>query len=523
MKDQTLYQWFAESEKAHPDETALEVQGVSVTYRTLCLTALTLAERLIAVHAGVPKRVALVASRTVAAYAGYLAIQRLGATVVPLSPEYPQERNLRIARLAEVDAVIAEDAYASALVDPDAPFRPSVLSVSPFELVSDDVDESLLPAEPTDTEAIAYILFTSGSTGRPKGVPVRQSSISALVAYNSVRYEVGPGCRASQVFGLTFDASVWDMFVTWGAGATLVVPSAHDLYRPVDFIVKHQLTHWFSVPSVVTMARLMGNLPLGEAVTLKHSIFGAEPVTVQQVDLWREVAPNTRIHNVYGPTETTITCTEYELSVDRSEWAHTSNGTVPIGHEYPHVEVVILGEDGLRADDGELCVRGQQRFIGYLDPADNEDRFLLFEDDGKPASTYSSGGLTDSHWYRTGDRICVENGRMLHRGRLDSQVKIMGHRVEIGEVEAALRRHPSVVEAAVIAATADGRTQLLAAFAGNPVRPTDLHHWMRKVVPLHMVPLRISHMDALPLNDNGKVDRRRLAELLTSCHLGPFG
>jgi acyl-CoA synthetase (AMP-forming)/AMP-acid ligase II len=247
--------------------------------------------------------------------------------------------------------------------------------------------------------------------------------------------------------------------------------------------------------------------------TLRHSLFGAEPVTVQDAEMWHEVAPDSAFHNLYGPTECTITCTEYRVPfTDRDAWAGAA--TVPIGRMYPSTEGVILGDDGLPADDGELCLRGPQRFDGYLDPRENVGRFVRYEE-GSPAVVYDgTTPLTRDHWYRTGDRIRREGRDMVHRGRLDHQVKIMGHRVELGEVEAALFRHPDIVSAGVVAVTAVGGTRLWAGYTGRPVPGPDLDRWLRGQVPLHMVPERVRHLDVLPLNENGKTDRAKLTEVL---------
>jgi amino acid adenylation domain-containing protein len=514
LQDHTLYQWFAESVRRWPDEPALEVRDQILTYRELHRRVQALAARIVSEHGQVPDRIALVASRSAAAYIGYLAIQRLGASVVPLNDEYPRQRNLDIARRAEVGAVVAQETHRTAFADLPEDFQPTVLIVPPDGAPSSPPPADQLPDCPTDTAREAYLLFTSGSTGRPKGVPIRHRNVSPYVAYNIARYEVGPGSRLSQAFGLTFDPSVFDMFVAWGAGAVLVVPDRDDLYRPVDFVVDRRITHWFSVPSMVTTAQRLGNLPLGRVTSLRHSLFSAEPVTVQLVDLWREVAPGSRIHNLYGPTELTITCTDQELPSDRSQWSASSNGTVPIGRPYPHMEAVVLDEQGRPCEDGELCVRGPQRFDGYLDPADNAGRFLAYEA-GAPAVPYDgTGELTARHWYRTGDRVRREDGRLVHRGRLDNQVKVLGHRVEPGEVEAAMRRHPEVVEAAVVVVRVQGEDRLVAAYLGKDMRAQEFTRWLRQQIPLHMVPRRIQHLEEFPYNDNGKLDRKRLAELL---------
>ncbi|MFB7253201.1 AMP-binding protein [Streptomyces nojiriensis] len=519
-QQRTLYQWFEESALRHPGLPALEIGDEVLTYGEVRALALTLADRIAAKHGSLPARVALAATRSVAAYAGYLAIQRLGAAVVPLNPDYPAQRNLDIAQRAGVEVALVDTRSAGLFTRLPERHRPTVLGLDEDERVSaaaTDVLERSLPPVPDDPDREAYLLFTSGSTGQPKGVPIRHRNTSLFLAHNIERYEIAPGARLTQTFGLTFDASVIDLFATWGGGATLVVPLAADLYRPVDFIVERELTHWFSVPSVIREAQRLGNLPLGRAVNLRHSMFGAEPVTAQHAELWRAVAPNAVIHNVYGPTELTVCCINHGLSGPSTDWPESSNGTVPIGVPFPGNEMVLLDADGLAADEGELCVRGAQRFGGYLDPRENAGRFVSYEPDAGPAEGYDgSTALTDRHWYRTGDRVRRENGLYVHWGRLDQQVKVRGFRIELGEVEAAVHRHPHVIDAAVLALPGpDGETELVGAYAGREVDPERFDAWLRELLPLHMVPATLVHLPGgLPLNDNGKTDRKALARIL---------
>ncbi|QFZ20987.1 amino acid adenylation domain-containing protein [Saccharothrix syringae] len=503
--DRTLYEWFAESAARHPGAPALVVHGRTVTYDELRRCAEALAGRITAGH-GTPRRVALLASRSLVAFAGYLAALRLGAVVVPLNPRFPEQRNLAACEAAGVDLVLADP---SAPVPAPGPWRVLALIDAELDPTAAAPD---LPAHRADPAGVAYVLFTSGSTGRPKGVPIGHRQLSAYLAHNIGRFAVGPGCRVSHTFDLTFDPSVFDLFVTWGAGATLVVPQRAELLAPVDYLVDNGITHWFSVPSVISVSARLGKLR-GRAEALRHSLFIGEQLTAEQARAWQGIAPRSDITNVYGPTELTVACTEYTLPADVADWPRTSNGTVPIGEVYPFLEHLVLDERGAPATEGELVVRGAQRFAGYLDPADDAGRFLAF--DGTAATAYDgSAPLDAAHYYRTGDRVRREPAGWVHLGRLDDQVKIRGYRVELGDVEATLRRHEGVTDAVVLARRDGTDVELIGCYTGAALDPRELVRWLGRQLPTHMVPRRLRHLPDLPLNANGKVDRGGLAAVV---------
>jgi amino acid adenylation domain-containing protein len=489
-----LDQWFARSVGRHGDAVALEVAGHSLTYLELHRRVDALAAHILRRHGGRPDRVALLANRTVEAFTGYLAALRLGATVVPLNPAHPVSRNQLIVGLARPEVLLTQETGAE-LGDG----VPTVLAMSEPTPAGDAA-----PPCPARLDDVAYILFTSGSTGRPKGVPITHRNLASYIAHNIDRYAVRPGCRVSHTFDLTFDPSVFDLFVTWGGGATLVCPQRTDLLSPVAYLSERAITHWFSVPSLISVSAALGNLPAGVPNSLRHSIFIGEQLTYRQARAWQAVAPGAPIDNVYGPTELTVACTEYRLPGDPAAWPATSNDTVPIGTVYGFLDHVLLDESGFPARDGELCVRGVQRFGGYLEPGDNRGRFV----DG-PGPTTDPG-----RYYRTGDRVRWEGEHLVHLGRLDGQVKIRGHRIELGEVEVALARHPDVAQAVVLAVRVGDDQRLAACYTGTPVPQPRLARWLRDRLPIHMVPLSFRHLDVLPRNPNGKTDRQALARLL---------
>ncbi|ACZ86435.1 AMP-binding protein [Streptosporangium roseum] len=508
----TLYEWFARSAGRHPDAVALEVGGRSLTYRRLDELAGRLARRLTDARGARPEVVGLLASRSVVAYGGYLAALRLGAAVVPLSPSFPAARNLLMCAGAGVDLVVLDEEGGVQFEEVGAGGAGCAVRLTGE--VADLPGDGLDPC-PAISDEVAYVLFTSGSTGVPKGVPIPHRNLDGYLARHIAWYEAGPGSRFSQTFDLTFDPSVFDMFVAWGSGSALVVPSRHDLLAPAEYVSRNGITHWFSVPSIVSMARRLDALPPGSMPSLRWSLFAGEQLTLGHAGAWADAAPNSVIENLYGPTELTVTCTRYRLPADRGDWPETANGTVPIGTVHDHLDSIILDGDGRPADDGELCVGGVQRFPGYLDPRQNAGRFVALND-GRGVVYDGAEPLTGRHWYRTGDRVAGEGGHLVHLGRVDDQVKVRGYRIEPGEIEAALRRHADVLDVAVVPVTAgDGEVDLLAAYTGGPVPGGELAALVRRILPAHMTPSAFVNLRDLPLNPNGKTDRKRLADLLS--------
>ncbi|MFD8232886.1 amino acid adenylation domain-containing protein [Streptomyces sp. NPDC059696] len=510
----SLFDLFSASARRHPDRPALSVAGVTLTYRELARAADRLATHLGPVPAGA--RIGLLASRSPLAYAGYLAVLRSGATVVPLNPVFPAQRNAAIAARAGLRTVLTDTALRDLMRESAVPLALAAADGTPAGHHAPDAWAGETAAgtggpgaSPPAGEAPAYILFTSGSTGVPKGLPIAHGNVLPYVAHQVERYEVAPGDRLSQTFDLTFDPSVFDMFVTWAAGATLVVPQREDLADPAAFARAHRLTHWFSVPSVVSLAARMRRLPAGCLPDLRWGLFAGEQLTLKQAAAWHRAAPRAVIENLYGPTELTVTCTTYRLPADPADWPETRNASVPIGRRLPHLEHIVLDETGRPAAEGELCVRGVQRFAGYLDPENNAGRFLTWEPGAAARVHATHEAPAAGLWYRTGDRVVEEDGVLTHLGRLDAQVQVHGYRVELGEVEAALGSHPGVEDAAVVF---DG-TDLRALYTGASVPVAELAGWVAGRLPAYMVPGRFLRVDRFPLNDNGKLDRKKLETL----------
>jgi amino acid adenylation domain-containing protein len=369
---------------------------------------------------------------------------------------------------------------------------------------------------PISAEDIAYLLFTSGSTGKPKGVPVTHANAVYFMEVMSRRYNITPDDRLSQTFDQTFDLSVFDLFMAWSNGACVYGLSPIDLLSPTKFINTHQLTVWFSVPSVPAQMIRRNTLQPKTLPTLRLSLFCGEPLADRSAELWQQAAPNSVVENLYGPTELTIACFLHRWDAETSP-AMCRNGVVPIGRPYDGLAAVVVDGD-LRpvpnGEPGELLVNGPQTTPGYWrNPDTTAQRYVTI-----PVSAHES-----RRFYRTGDLVAkLDHGEYVFLGRADHQIKVLGHRVELGEIEAALRTHSDVEHAIACgwpqtsSTVADG---IVAFVTGNNIDTAALTDIAKRQLPPYVVPKQIFVLNEMPLNANGKVDRRELERRLKTGEL----
>lgn len=520
-----LHHRFLRGLEISPDGTALRLCTLSVlSYREVHDLALAWAGALCS--DGTPPRVVgVLAGKTVPAYVGLLAGLYTGATVVPLNPDFPSERTRRMLELSGVEAIVVDEEGAEALsrlqlraTGPASALssRTAVLSASadgtvltgadaaaPWRQITVDPAAALSVPRTVAADDTAYMLFTSGSTGNPKGVPISHGSTYHYFQLLDERYDFTAQDVFSQTFDLNFDCAMFDLFCAWGAGATLVTIPPHSYRRLPDHLREEGVTVWFSTPSAISLIRRTGTLTPDSLPTLRWSFFAGEALHCQDAADWHEAASGSYLENIYGPTELTITITGHRWDPVASA-EHGVNGLVPIGAVHPGHDHLLLADDGsLAEEEGELCVTGPQMTVGYLDPADDKGRFL--EHDGR-------------RWYRTGDRVRRLPGsdELLYLGRLDSQIQLQGWRVELAEVDHAVRSCPGVEDALTVVQKVEGGSELVVFYTGTRTSPVVLARALREILPAGMLPRRYEHLGEFPLNSNRKIDRKALTTRATA-------
>jgi amino acid adenylation domain-containing protein len=508
-----------------PTRGAVDVAGREVTYQELAYRAKRLAATLqVSAAPDAVPLTAVFAYRSETAYAAVLGALMAGHGYVPLNPTFPIDRTRLMLERSMCRSVIVDGGSESQLdkllcnivmplviVCPDRADVTELATKFPahwFVGANDLADaEQWCPAD-VAVDSIAYLLFTSGSTGQPKGVMVSHANVLHYVEYVAKRYGFTSNDRLSQTFDLTFDLSAHDMFVAWETGACLCCPTQKQSIKPGAFVNDARLTAWFSVPSTAVFMRRLGVLKPGMYPGLRLSLFCGEALPLDIVRHWALAAPNSVIENIYGPTELTIGCTAHRWDNANSP-DECEQGIVPIGQPFDGMRALIVDEQLREVEegmDGELLMTGPQLSLGY------------WQDKEKTRQAFVHVAGRNSTYYRTGDRVRrpTVNKSLVYLGRLDNQIKVRGYRVELGEVEAAVRQVSGLEGVVALGwpTTESGADGVEVFLETDSFDTKTLLNQLKGKLPVYMLPRNILVLRRFPLNANGKYDRKALQLIL---------
>ncbi|MFJ6074074.1 non-ribosomal peptide synthase/polyketide synthase [Streptomyces sp. NPDC093065] len=499
---------------AHASRTALTCGEHSVDHATLDRRTNALARTLVARGVGPEDRVALLLPRSAALVEAVLAVVKAGAAYVPVDPRYPAARIAYTVRDAAPALVVTTGATEAPdgvpVLDLDDPRVRDDLATAPDGPVTDA--ERTAPVHP---DHAAYLIYTSGSTGTPKGVVVTRRNLTRLFDATRPLFGFGPDDVWTLFHSYAFDFSVWEM---WGAllhgGRLVVVPDGTTRSGPDFLNLLHEEGVTVLNQTPAAFAQLTESLPgRGVPASLRWIVFGGEALEPGRTLPWLTGPTPPRLVNMYGITETTVHVTAYELTRDRAEEA-ARLGVSPVGRAVDDLRLYVL-DDGLRPVPpgvrGELYVAGGGLARGYHGlPALTATRFLADPFGPRGSRIYRSGDL--ARW--------SASGQLQYLGRADDQVSLRGFRVETGEIEAVLGRHPDVRTAAVVLRTDLPAGPGLVAYTTGTAPAGRLREACAAALPEHMVPTAFVTVDALPLTANGKLDRAALPVPDTSRQAG---
>jgi amino acid adenylation domain-containing protein len=511
-----LQQLLTKSAKAYPDKAAVWARGKSITYRELDARSNQVAHLLRERGIGKGDRVGLFFPKCVESIVSMLGVLKAGAVYVPIDPQAPADRAGYIIGNCGIRILITTADKRKEL----APETVSALEACIYvegegngsDLISwsqlDSFPASHAPVVPLVETDLAYILYTSGSTGRPKGVMLTHQNALTFVEWCAEEFQVRSEDRLSNHAPLHFDLSVFDVYNTLEAGATVYLITEDLAVFPTslgNFIEKQGITIWYSVPSALMLLLLHGRLTADKLKSLRIILFAGEVFPMKYLQQLAEISKNTELYNLYGPTETNV-CTYYKVERERL----ASMEKLPIGIACANTECFSVTPDGRLAgkgEAGELYVRGPGVTYGYWADIEKTHKMVVpnhFQEN------------FEEKMYRTGDIVTVgEDGNYYFQGRRDSMIKSRGYRIELGEIETALLSHPGVREAAVLAVPDEiigNRIRAVVAphIAGS-LGVLELQQYCSSRVPKYMIPELVDLYDELPKTSTGKIDRVKLA------------
>lgn len=444
--------------------------------------------------------VGLYATDDIRTYASILALWLMGKTYVPLNPNQPKERHVEV----------MSSVHSLAILSADINYQPPVAGIKVVytnEFTHENyVRKDIMKVSEVSDDTLAYIIFTSGSTGKPKGVQLTRGNVAHFIdSMNHIGLDITSADRCLQPFDLTFDFSVSSYVIPLVKGASVyTVPNKAVKFTYIaGLLEEYNLTVLQMVPSMIR--NLLPYLDEVELGSVRYNILCGEALTGKVIVPWHKANPKMVSYNMYGPTEDTVFCTYYLINESNITTLKVANDIVSIGKTFLHNNLILLDENDHVINtpnvEGELCLCGNQLTPGYWEnEKENSEKFLMVE---------------GSRYYRSGD-MCfyTEEANLMYVSRKDFQVKINGFRVELGEIE---NRYSAVSggKYAVVMpfVNEQGNTELAIVIEGKEYDTKEHKAALASELPIYEVPSRWLFVRSIPLNQNGKVDRKKIKSI----------
>lgn len=484
----------------YPEKTAVIDEHKSYTYSQL----LSVSRRIgtaVANKTEINKPIAVLLEKSADALVTFLGIVQAGCFYVNLSPDLPVNRLLQIQSVLQAEYIITDEEHlplAESLIEKDR-----ILMLNGLIASQEDLELlSKIRSKAIDTDPL-YANFTSGSTGVPKGVVVSQRSVLDFIEAFAPLFSIDETDIIGNQAPFDFDVSVKDIYSALKQAATLVVIPKRLFSQPallLDFICDHNVTTMIWAVSALCLISTFHGLDYRTPNSVRRVLFSGEVMPYKHLKSWMEHLPDTQFVNLYGPTEITCNCT-YHI-IDRNA---DYSGGIPIGKAFPNEHVFLLNENNAEitsvGETGEICVRGTALALGYYN--NPEQTAVAFPNN--PLNKFYPERI-----YRTGDLAqYTPDGELMFCGRKDFQIKYMGHRIELEEIERAVSAIQGVERCCAVF---DGEKQKLYGFYIGNMDKKELYSSLKEKLPVFMIPSSLINIDSFPLTKNGKIDRKQLLE-----------
>ncbi|MFC2106993.1 amino acid adenylation domain-containing protein [Bacteroidota bacterium] len=493
---------FEEQVRKQPNSIALYYYNDSISYSNLNYKANQLARELI--KKGVKKDtiVGLYIDRSVEMIIGIYAILKTGAAYLPLDPKYPDGRIENIISDSQINIILSSGKNSNKDFSSDL----SWILIDNDQNTFSKNDDSNLNIEISDND-LAYVIYTSGSTGNPKGVLIEHKALMTLLDGFNLIAPQGKNENCLSITPFSFDVSVWEFFISIPFGGTLFLRNTSeliDLYKFIEFIYENKISTAYLPPSILPeFVRIINKI--NKPFPIKRLLLGVEPIKQSVVQSIKNQSDEIVIINGYGPTETTICATFYDFQI-----VNNPKGIVPIGKAVHGYNVYLVDKEWNQVkmgDAGQILIGGNGLSRGYLNRDElNLERFRILKVKDKVQRFYLTG---DYGKY-------IEDYNIEFIGRKDSQLKIRGHRVEIGEIEYTLKQISGINEAVVIAVKEKNKIVKLKAFYSLKdnvsIDKKELKNHLNKSLPSYMIPSSFVQLGKIPRTSNEKIDRKYLSE-----------